>query len=101
MLFRSGVLFDWVRDVNLATDRRELSADDARAALASLRGVDRVLGVLPPPEDISSEIEVLIHERLEARRRKDFARSDAIRAELLERGIVLEDTPVGTRWKRA
>ena len=96
-----GVLFDWVRDVNLATERGELSADDARAALASLRGVDRVLGILPPPQEISAEIEALIHERLEARRRKDFARSDAIRAELLARGIVLEDTPAGTRWKRS
>jgi cysteinyl-tRNA synthetase len=62
--------------------------------------VDRVLGVLPPAAEISTEIEALIHERLEARRRKDFARSDAIRADLLARGIVLEDTPAGTRWKK-
>jgi cysteinyl-tRNA synthetase len=96
-----GVLFDWVRDVNLAIDAGELSAGDARTALSELRGVDRVLGVLPPAAEISSEIEALIHERLEARRRKDFARSDAIRADLLSRGIVLEDTPHGTRWKRA
>jgi cysteinyl-tRNA synthetase len=96
-----GALFDWVRDVNLAIDAGELSAGDARAALSELRGVDRVLGVLPPEAEISAEIETLIHERLEARRRKDFARSDAIRADLLSRGIVLEDTPHGTRWKRA
>jgi len=96
-----GALFDWVRDVNLATESGELSVEAARSALASLRGVDAVLGVLPPAEDLSAEVEALIHERLEARRRKDFARSDAIRAELLGRGIVLEDTPAGTRWKRA
>jgi cysteinyl-tRNA synthetase len=95
-----GALFDWVRDVNLAIESGELSAADARAALAELRAVDRVLGVLPPAQEISSDIEALIHERLEARRRKDFARSDAIRADLLARGIVLEDTPAGTRWKR-
>ena len=96
-----GALFDWVRDVNLALEEGALSAADARDSLAALRGVDRVLGVLPPPEEISADIEALIHERLEARRRKDFARSDAIRAELLGRGIVLEDTPAGTRWKKA
>ena len=96
-----GALFDWVRDVNLAIEAGELSASDARGALAELRGVDSVLGVLPPAEDLASDVEALIHERLEARRRKDFARSDAIRADLLSRGIVLEDTPAGTRWKRA
>jgi cysteinyl-tRNA synthetase len=95
-----GALFDWVRDVNLAIESGELSAVDARGALAELRAVDRVLGVLPPAQEISSDIEALIHERREARRRKDFARSDAIRADLLARGIVLEDTPAGTRWKR-
>jgi cysteinyl-tRNA synthetase len=96
-----GALFDWVRDINLAMERGELSAGDARGALAALRAADRVLGVLPPAEAIGSEIEALIQERLEARRRKDFARSDAIRADLLARGIVLEDTPAGTRWKKA
>ena len=95
-----GALFDWVRDVNLAIDRRELGADDARAALAALRGVDRVLGILPEPEILPDEVERLIHERIEARGRKDFARSDAIRAELAARGIVLEDTAQGTRWKK-
>ena len=42
----------------------------------------------------------MIEERCAARKAKDFARSDEIRAMLAERGVVLEDTPQGTRWKR-
>ena len=96
-----GVLFDWVRDVNVSLERGELTGADARASAAALRGVDAVLGVLPPAEILPAEVEALIEERLDARKRKDFARSDAIRADLAAQGIVLEDTPAGTRWKRA
>ena len=45
-------------------------------------------------------IQALIDERLEARKAKNFARSDEIRDLLKEQGIVLEDTPQGTRWRR-
>ena len=47
------------------------------------------------------EIEKLIEERQAARKAKNFARADAIRNELLEKGIVLEDTREGVKWKRA
>jgi cysteinyl-tRNA synthetase len=46
------------------------------------------------------EIERLIEERKAARQRRDFAAADAIRASLADRGILLEDNPAGTRWKR-
>ena len=68
---------------------------------------DRVLGVMalrraedaapPVPAD---EIERLIAERREARRSRQFSRADEIRNDLEARGIVLEDSPAGTRWKR-
>ena len=50
------------------------------------------------PED--SEIIALIEERREARQRKDFERADEIRVQLEKRGVLLEDTKDGTRWKR-
>ncbi len=49
---------------------------------------------------MDSEIETLIAERQNARKEKNFARADEIRAELLERGIILEDTREGVKWKR-
>ena len=51
-------------------------------------------------EEDDSAIEAKIAERQEARKKKDFARADAIRDELAKQGIILEDTPQGVRWKR-
>jgi len=51
-------------------------------------------------EMLESEIQALIDERQEARRRRDFRRADEMRVELLSRGIVLEDTKDGVRWRR-
>ncbi len=48
-----------------------------------------------------SEIEALIQKRADARKAKDFATADAVRKELADKGIVIEDTPSGTQWKRA
>lgn len=52
-------------------------------------------------EVLDQEIEEMIRQRQEARKAKDFARADAIRNELLEKGIILEDTREGVKWKRA
>ena len=52
-------------------------------------------------EILDEEIENLIAERQAARKAKDFARADAIRDELLEKGIILKDTREGVQWKRA
>ncbi|WP_153722545.1 cysteine--tRNA ligase [Sporosarcina cascadiensis] len=66
---------------------------------------DQLMGVLGLPfadveELVDAEVDALIQERLEARKNRDFARSDEIRDELKAKGIVLEDTAQGTRWKR-
>ena len=52
-------------------------------------------------EILDEEIEAMIEERQAARKAKDFAKADAIRDELLAKGIVLEDTREGVKWKRA
>jgi cysteinyl-tRNA synthetase len=102
-----GVLFDLVRDVNSAIDSGELGTVDATEVRAAFDRFDQVLGVLAlrraeddqPPVPID-EIERLIGERRDARIARRFARADEIRRELDERGIILEDSPAGTRWKR-
>jgi len=50
--------------------------------------------------DADAEIERLVGEREDARRRRDFAAADRLRADLAARGVVVEDTPQGARWKR-
>jgi cysteinyl-tRNA synthetase len=102
-----GVLFELVRDVNAAVDAGEVSTADAAQILETFARFDQVLGVIAlrrqedaqPPVPVD-EIDGLIEERNAARRRRDFARADAIRKELDARGIILEDSAAGTRWKR-
>ena len=102
-----GVLFDLVREMNAAMDRHEVGELDARAIRSAFEDFDRVLGVIAlrrvedaaPPADAAG-IERLIEERREARRSRDFAKADEIRKELDAKGIVLEDSATGTRWKR-
>jgi cysteinyl-tRNA synthetase len=65
--------------------------------------MDSVFGVLipQPGEDrLTPEEQALFEERQEARKRREFGRADAARARLEATGIVLEDTPKGTRWRR-
>jgi cysteinyl-tRNA synthetase len=102
-----AVVFDLIRDVNAAIDRRQVSGADAAAIRDAFERFDRVLGVVSlrraedarPPVPVD-EIERLIGERKAARQRRDFAAADDIRRSLADRGILLEDNPAGTRWKR-
>jgi cysteinyl-tRNA synthetase len=63
-------------------------------------GAGAVAGAVGGPTDDDAEIERLVEEREGARRRRDFAAADRLRAELAARGVVVEDTPQGARWKR-
>ncbi len=97
-----GALFTFLREVNAAIDEGTLDSAGAREAKAAFLWADRVFGVLPQAtEALPEEIEAQIEARNAARKRRDFAEADRIRKELALRGIVLEDGPGGTRWKRA
>ncbi len=94
-------VFDFVRAAYQREDQGLLTAGDARAAADLLLDLDRVLGVLrAQPVLLDAEIAQQIEERQAARRRRDFAEADRIRAYLLSQGIQLEDTKEGVRWKR-
>jgi cysteinyl-tRNA synthetase len=88
--------------VNTVLARRSLRDDNKREVIAALERFDSVLNVFgnPQPQILDEEIQKLIDERQEARHRRDFERGDEIRDELAERGIILEDTKDGVRWKR-
>lgn len=97
-----AVVFDLVNQVNPALSRNQLSRTDANALLEFLNRADRVLGFIAHDKgSLDSEVEKLIAEREKARRSRNYARADEIRDELLRRGIVLEDTVQGTRWRRS
>jgi cysteinyl-tRNA synthetase len=102
-----GAMFELVRALNSAIDDGRLGRGDIPTVRAAFAGFDEVLGVLSlrrredeqppmPVEEIEGEIEA----RHAARRRRDFAAADRIRKGLEERGILLEDSSAGTRWKR-
>jgi cysteinyl-tRNA synthetase len=96
-----AAVFDMVRLVNASLDRNEAgpaTLDAARSLVGSFRSV---FGVAARAEEsLPPDLAALLEARQEARRRKDYAEADRVRAALLEKGIQLEDTPSGIRWKR-
>ncbi len=96
-----GVVFELVREANAALDETRVGAGARGALLGLLEEVDGHLDVMGGEEPgLADEVERLIAEREAARAAKDFARADRIREELRERGIALEDSRDGVRWRR-
>src|SRR5580698_10416385 len=99
-----AALFEFVRDANTAMDAGEFHVGNTAPALDLLDRFDRIFAVLEPTHTeggwSDARVEALIAERDAAKKARNFARSDQIRRELLDAGIVLEDTKEGTRWKR-
>jgi cysteinyl-tRNA synthetase len=102
-----GAVFELVGDLNSLIDAGQIGLDDVPAIRSAFDGFDRVLGVLSlrraeeerPPVPVD-EIERMIENRQAARRRRDFTEADKIREALAARGVLLEDSAGGTRWKR-
>jgi len=99
-----GVLFEFIRDTNTAMDSGAFFAANVAPALKLLDRFDEVFDVLKPTVAeggmSDEEIDALAAERNAAKKARNFPRADAIRADLLEKGVILEDTKEGTRWKR-
>jgi cysteinyl-tRNA synthetase len=96
-----AALFDLVRDVNRRIEARSMSTADAGRALTLLRDLDVVLGVLDDAAaDLSADLVALLEERAAARAARDWAASDRLRDELAARGVAVEDTRDGQRWRR-
>ena len=95
-------IHDLVREINIVLAGEGLLSKDREAVLDAIAKFDSVLGIFGSVDtsSLDAEIEALVEEREEARRQRNFARSDEIRDELAAQGIVLEDTKDGVRWKR-
>ncbi|MDX6693901.1 MAG: cysteinyl-tRNA synthetase [Blastocatellia bacterium] len=97
-----AALHNLAREVNTALADHALREDNRRELLQLLERFNTVLNIFDDaqPLMLDAEVQALIDERQEARRRRDFSRADQIRDQLSERGITLEDTKDGVRWKR-
>jgi cysteinyl-tRNA synthetase len=95
-----GHLFEFIKAFNPRLESGKATAEERAGAMAMLRHANRILDVIEFPQAVDAEVERLIAERQAARERRDFARSDEIRQQLLGMGIQLDDTKEGTRWKR-
>jgi cysteinyl-tRNA synthetase len=97
-------LFTFITRANAELDRHgsdKAALERAREVFAHINGV---LDIVPDRRIDDPELVAWVDERIGARRaardRRDFGEADRIRAELVGRGIVIEDTPAGTKWKR-
>ena len=97
-----SAVFELVKYAN-TTASGESSKEYLESVLGLIVKLTDVLGLIVEKEEemLAEEIETLIEERQAARKAKNFQRADEIRNELLEKGIILEDTREGVKWRRA
>ncbi len=98
-----AALFTFVRQGNKALDGAQWQPDQNAAALEVLDRTMEVLDILPTDSTMNEELREWVEERLsarqDAREARDFSRADQIRDELVARGVEIEDTPSGPRWR--
>ncbi len=99
-----SALFDLIRDANRLMAEGKLSAKGAEDIIQALKQMDLVFGILPSdiesaPEATDDIVKILIDVRNELRKRKQYDLADRIRDQLKEKGIELQDTAEGVKWK--
>ncbi len=96
-----SAIFEMVKYLNIHT-KEDSSGEYLKKCLERLKTLCEILGlVIGEQEILEADVEALIAKRQQARKEKNFARADEIRAELLEKGIILEDTREGVKWRWA
>jgi cysteinyl-tRNA synthetase len=99
-----AAVFEFIREANIAADAGAFHAGNVASARALLDGFDDIFRVLTPSGSkgglSDAEVEKLVVDRTAAKKARDFAKADQLRAHLLDQGIILEDTKDGIRWKR-
>ncbi|MFH1586782.1 MAG: cysteine--tRNA ligase [Candidatus Diapherotrites archaeon] len=99
-----AVLNEFIRNVNKIYDEGNLGKKNAEKIIEFLRELDSVFGVFTfetEKEDLEPELAALIEEREKARKEKDWKRADEIREKLMAKGIILNDTSAGVKWRKA
>ncbi|HOK56363.1 MAG TPA: cysteine--tRNA ligase [bacterium] len=93
-------IFNFIKKVNVFFSKGEFGKENVKEVKDFIEGIDKVLCIIEKrQETLPEEILNLIKEREKARKNKEFEKADRIRGILKEKGIILEDTPYGTRWK--
>src|SRR5205807_104861 len=97
--------FNFIHRANAELDRHGTDAEALEKARVTFSRINGVLDIVPDRTIDDPELAAWVDERLAARKaareRRDFAEADRIRAELTDRGVIIEDTAGGTKWKRA
>ena len=98
-----AVIYEMAKLLNVYSEKATVSLETIEYLLDGFSKAAEVFGIKFEEETelLDEKIEALIEERIAARKARNFARSDEIRDMLKEKGVILEDTPQGTRWKRA
>jgi cysteinyl-tRNA synthetase len=98
-----AAVFELIRKCNTALSEGAIRDADRKQILEFFGKVDERLAIIPPMEQLvqgDQEVEALIAQRNEARKSRDFALADRIRQQLLDLGVLIEDTREGTKWRR-
>jgi cysteinyl-tRNA synthetase len=97
-------IFEFLREINAKLDSFNVTSDDLKDIGAYFKKINELLGVLKfqkaEKSDADREIDELVQKRIDAKKNKDFKTADALRDQLNQLGIIMEDTKVGVKWKR-